>query len=153
MNDQTAAPARPAKVIPKLDDYPFRVREIVRFGDIDAQGHVNQAVYSTYFESGRVAMFRDKTLGIGVPGATFVMVRMEVNFMKELHWPADIVVASGIAGFGRTSFTIAQGVFRDDVCCASARATLACIDLETRKPRPIPQDAIDRLSQWKYLGA
>ena len=44
MNDQPAP--RPAKVIPKLEDYPFRVREIVRFGDIDAQGHVNQAVYS-----------------------------------------------------------------------------------------------------------
>ena len=80
MNDQPAP--RPAKVIPKLEDYPFRVREIVRFGDIDAQGHVNQAVYSTYFESGRVAMFRDKSLGIGVPNATFVMVRMEVNFMR-----------------------------------------------------------------------
>ena len=151
MNDQPAP--RPAKVIPKLEDYPFRVREIVRFGDIDAQGHVNQAVYSTYFESGRVAMFRDKSLGIGVPNATFVMVRMEVNFMRELHWPADIVVASGIAGFGRTSFTIAQAAFRDDMCAAAARATLACIDLDTRKPRPIPEDAIERLSKWKYLGA
>ena len=90
---------------------------------------------------------------IGVPNATFVMVRMEVNFMRELHWPADIVVASGIAGFGRTSFTIAQAVFRDDMCAAAARATLACIDLDTRKPRPIPEDAIERLSKWKYLGA
>ena len=61
--------------------------EIIRFGDLDPQGHVNQAVFLTYFESGRVAMFRDPDLGIGVPGATFVMVRMEVDYLKELHWP------------------------------------------------------------------
>ena len=54
-------------------------------------------------------MFRDKNLGIGVPNATFVMVRMEVNFMKELHWPANIEVGTGIADFGRTSFTHRAG--------------------------------------------
>lgn len=150
MNDQPAP--RPAKVIPKLGDYPFRVQEIVRFGDLDPQGHVNQSVFSTYFESGRVGMFRDKSLGIGVPGATFVMVRLEVNFMKELHWPGNLEIGTGIAAFGRTSFTVAQAIFKDGVCSAAGRSTLACIGLETRKPMAIPQDAIERLSKWKYLG-
>ena len=59
MNDQPAP--RPQKPAPQLEHYPFRVQEIVRFGDLDPQGHVNQAVFSTYFESGRVAMFPDKS--------------------------------------------------------------------------------------------
>src|SRR5437868_2071401 len=63
VNDQPAP--RPQKPAPQLEHYPFRVQEIVRFGDLDPQGHVNQAVFSTYFESGRVAMFPDKNLGIG----------------------------------------------------------------------------------------
>ena len=64
MNDQTPdrpanpAPKPAAKPIPQLADYPHRVAEIIRFGDLDPQGHVNQAVFLTYFESGRVAMFR-----------------------------------------------------------------------------------------------
>ena len=150
MNDQPTP--KPQKATPQLADYPHRVPEIVRFGDIDAQGHVNQAVYPTYFESGRVAIFRDKSLGIGVPGATFVLVRIEVDYLKELHWPASIEVGSGVAEFGRSSFKMAQAVFRDGVCHAAGRATLVCIDLQTRKARPIPEEMIARLSEWKYRG-
>lgn len=145
MNDQPSK--RPAP--PQLADYPHRVGEICRFGDLDSQGHVNQAMFMTYFESGRVAMFRNKDLGIGVPGATFVLVRMEVNYMKELHWPATIEVGTGIAEFGRSSFKVAQAIFRDGQCAASGLATLVCIDLQTRKPRAIPDETVAKLSQWK----
>src|SRR5262249_30447739 len=130
-----------------------RVTEVCRFGDLDPQGHVNQAVFSTYFESGRVAMFRDKSLGIGVPGATFVLVRIEIDFMRELHWPGTIEIRTGVAEFGRSSFKAAQAIFRDGACAATGRATLVCIDLQTRKPRPIPEDAIARLSQWKLRAS
>jgi len=150
VNDQpTDRPRRPA---PQLADYPHRVTEIIRFGDLDPQGHVNQAVFLTYFESGRVAMFRGPDLGIGVPGATFVMVRMEVNYMKELRWPGTIEVGTGVAEFGRSSFKVAQAIFRDGVCAATGRATLVCLDLATRKSRALPEEAIARLSQWKYQG-
>jgi Thioesterase-like superfamily len=84
VNDQPVP--RAAKPTPQLADYPHRITDNIRFGDLDPQGHVNQAVFLTYFESGRVAMFRNEDLGIGVPGLTFVMVRMEVDYMKELHW-------------------------------------------------------------------
>ena len=151
MNDQPAP--RPAKIIPKLDDFPFRVPEIVRFGDLDPQGHVNQAVFLTYFETGRVAMFRTKDLGIGVPGLTFVMVRMEVDYMKELHWPGSIEIGTGIAEFGRSSFKASQAIFRDGVCAAVGKATLVCMDVKTRKATPLPEEAIRRLSKWKIQGA
>ena len=150
MNDQPSQPS--SKPVPQLADYPHRVTDMVRFGDLDPQGHANQAVFSTYFESGRVAMFRTPDLGIGVPGVTFVLVRIEINFMKELHWPAAIEIGTGVADFGRSSFTVAQAIFRDGVCAATARATLVCIDLATRKAKPLPEEAVARLSKWKYRG-
>jgi acyl-CoA thioester hydrolase len=146
MNDQPTAPTRAEPVI---DNYPHRVSEIVRFGDLDPQGHVNQAVFATYFESGRVAMFRSRDLGIGVPGVTFVLVRMEIDYLKELHWPGEIEVGTAIERFGRSSFTAAQAVFRDGVCVATGRATLVCIDLATRRARPLPEELVTKLSQWK----
>ena len=109
-------------------------------------------MFLTYFESGRVGMFRNHDLSIGVPGATFVLVRMEVDYVKELRWPGSIEIGTGVAEFGRSSFKVVQAIFRDGVCAATGRATLVCIDLTTRKSRPIPQDAIARLSQWKYQG-
>lgn len=150
MNDQSAE--RPRKAVPQLADYPHRVTEILRFGDMDPQGHVNQAVFLTYFESGRVAMFRNPDLGIGVPGYTFVMVRMEVDYMKELRWPGTIEIGTGVAEFGRSSFKVRQAIFREGVCAAMGRATLVCMELATRKAAPLPQAAIDRLNPWKYLG-
>jgi len=149
--DRTASPApKPApKPVPQLADYPHRVAEIIRFGDLDPQGHVNQATFLTYFESGRVAMFRNPDLSIGVPGVTYVMVRMEVDYMKELRWPGNIEVRTGIAEFGRSSFKAAQAIFHDGVCAAAGRATLVCMDLKTRKATPIPEAALERLSKWK----
>jgi acyl-CoA thioester hydrolase len=151
MNDQPSE--RPRKQTPELAHYPHRVADTIRFGDLDPQGHVNQAVFLTYFESGRVAMFRNQDLGIGVPGATFVLVRMEVDYLKELHWPGTIEIGTGVAEFGRSSFKVTQAIFRDGACAAIGRATLVCIDLATRKARPIPGEAIARLSQWKVRNA
>ena len=148
MTDQQAARAAP----PRIEDLPHRVADTIRYGDLDPQGHVNQAVFSTYFESGRVAMFRTPDLGIGVPGATFVLVRMEVNFLKELRWPGTVEIGSAVAEFGRASFTVLQGIFRDGVCAASARATLVCIDTTSRRSRPLPEEAIAKLSAWRYRG-
>ena len=131
MNDQTPTSQQPAaKPMPQLADYPHRVADIIRFGDLDPQGHVNQAVFPTYFESGRVAMFRNPDLSIGVPGVTFVMVRMEVDYLKELRWPGNLEVGTGVAEFGRSSFKAAQVIFHDGVCAATGRATLVCMDLQ-----------------------
>jgi acyl-CoA thioester hydrolase len=152
VNDQSAAPIakRPA---PQLSAYPHRVTDNIRFGDLDPQGHVNQAVFLTYFETGRVAMFRNHDLGIGVPGLTFVMVRMEVDYMKELHWPGSIDIGTGIAEFGRSSFKASQAIFRDGACVAVGKATLVCMDIKTRKATPLPDEAIARLSKYKLQSA
>jgi acyl-CoA thioester hydrolase len=145
--------ARPRKPVPRLADFPHRVTDVIRYADLDPQGHVNNAVFSTYFESGRVAMFRDPDLGIGVPDATYVLVRQEIDFLHELRWPGDVEVGSGVAEFGRSSFTVAQTIFHGDVCAAAGRATLVMLDTVTRRSRPLAPDAIARLEKWKYRGA
>ena len=146
---QPAAQRNPA---PQLADYPHQVTDIVRFGDLDPQGHVNNAVFSTYFESGRVAMFRNADLGIGVADATFVLVRQEIDFLRELRWPGNVVVGTALAELGRSSFTVVQAIFSGEQCVAAGRATLVMIDKAARKPRPLPPEVIARLEQWKYRG-
>jgi acyl-CoA thioester hydrolase len=145
--------ARPRKPAPQVADYPHQVTDIVRFGDLDAQGHVNNAVFATYFESGRVAMFRNPDLGIGVTDATFVLVRQEIDFLRELRWPGNVMVGTALAEFGRSSFTVAQAIFSGEECAAAGRATLVMIDTVARRPRPLTPEAIARLEQWKYRGA
>jgi acyl-CoA thioester hydrolase len=151
LNEQPST--RPRKPVPRLADFPRRVTDIIRFGDLDPQGHVNNAVFSTYFESGRVAMFRDPDLSIGVPNASYVLVRQEIDFMQELRWPGNVEIGTALAELGRSSFTVVQAIFNGDVCVAAGRATLVMLDATTRRARSLTPEAIARLEQWKYRGA
>jgi acyl-CoA thioester hydrolase len=150
VNEQSA---RPRKPVLQLADFPHRVTDIIRYADLDPQGHVNNAVFATYFESGRVAMFRGPDLGIGVPNATFVLVRQEIDFLHELRWPGNVEIGTALAVLGRSSFTVVQTIFHGDVCAATGRATLVMLDTGSRRARPLTQEAIARLEQWKYRGA
>jgi len=151
VNEQSSS--RPQKVAPKLDDYPHRTTDTIRYADLDPQGHVNNAVFATYFETGRVAMFRNPDLGIGVPDGTFVLVRSEIDYLRELRWPGNVEIGTAIAEFGRSSFKIVQAIFNGGTCVAAGRFTMVLVDRSTRRPRPLTEHIIARLSQWQYRGA
>ena len=143
MQESSRKPPRPAP--PRLDQFPSRVPDIIRFGDMDRQGHVNNAVFATYLETGRVGIIYRAGDGLQVPGATTVMARLEIDFLKELHWPGTVEVGTAVAEIGRSSYTLAQAIFHDGACAAIARATMVLIDRETRRARALPPDLIERL--------
>src|SRR5438067_4323030 len=103
--------AKPGRIVPILEQFPGRTHDIIRFGDLDPQGHVNNAVFATYFESGRVAMFRNPDFGIGVADGTFILARLEIDFLSELRWPGTVEVGTAVTAFGRSSFTLDQAIF------------------------------------------
>jgi acyl-CoA thioester hydrolase len=150
VNEQSSP--RPKRPTPRLDDYPHRATDIIRYADLDPQGHVNNAVFSSYFETGRVAMFRNRDLGIGVPDATFVLVRAEIDYIRELRWPGNVEIGTAPASFGRSSFVVLQAIFCEGECAAAARVTMVMSNKTTRRPQPLTEDVIARLSQWKYRG-
>jgi acyl-CoA thioester hydrolase len=145
------APARVAST-PRLDNYPLRLKDNVRFADLDVNGHVNNAVYASYFETGRVILVRDTTNGLTPPGTSWVLVRLDTHFRAELHWPGTIETGLGVLRLGRTSVTFDQVVFSEDKCIASAQATTVLVDTQTRKPTPLPPATIERFQQWMLRG-
>ncbi len=83
------APSR-LDTTPRLEDFPFRLSDNVRFGDLDPNQHVNNAVYATYFETGRVTLMKLPQYGLTPPGLAWIMVRLDMHFRAELHWPNTI---------------------------------------------------------------
>ena len=146
MNDQPAKPVR--KPPPKVEDFPSRVTDVIRYGDLDPQGHVNNAVFATFFESGRVNMFRLPDLGVGIAGASLILARTEIDFRRELRWPGSVEVGTGIEAFGRSSFTVRQAIFNDGACAATGRATLVFFDTTTRRSKPLAEALVERLSKY-----
>jgi len=136
-------------VLPKLEQFPGRTADVIRFGDLDPQGHVNNTVFATFFETGRVAFLREPGNALSPPGTTSVLARLDISFLKELHWPGTVQIGTGVAEIGRSSFTFLQAIFHEGECAATGRATMVMIDDATRKSRALPEEALARLERLR----
>lgn len=108
----------------------------IRFRDLDRQGHVNNAVFATYFEAGRVVILYDESHGMIAPGTSFVLAHLSIDYLGEVHWPGDIEIGTAIAAVGNASLRVSQALFLGGRCVATADNTLVMVDRETRRPRP-----------------
>lgn len=129
-----------------LADYPSRATDKLRYGDTDRQGHINNAVFSTLLETGRVEVLHDPAHSLTPPGSGFVIVRLALDFRRELHWPGTVSIGTRVAAIGRSSVTFEQAIFQDERCAATAETVVVLMDEATRRSRPLPQETIDRLS-------
>jgi len=145
------APAR-LDSTPRLEDFPYRLTDNVRFGDLDPNQHVNNAVFATYFETGRVTLMKDRSYGLTPEGFSWVMVRLDMHFRAELHWPGTIEMGLGLVKFGRTSVTFEQVVFSAGRCVASAQSVSVLIDEATRKPRRLTAEIVAAFQPWLRRG-
>jgi acyl-CoA thioester hydrolase len=152
---EIAAVNAPARLdsAPHLEDFPYRLTDNVRFADLDPNQHVNNAIYATYFETGRVTLMKDRSFGLMPSGLAWILVRLDIHFRAELRWPGVIEMGLGVAKLGRTSATFDQVVFSQGRCVASAQSVTVLIDETTRKPTPLTGDIIANLERWWRRGA
>ena len=144
MQDQSKQ-SRPA--VPRLADFPRRGTDTIRFADLDPQGHVNHAKFATYMETSRAAVIRDPDHSLQVEGATSVMARIEINYLREIQWPGTVEIGTAVAEIGRSSYTFAHALFQNGQCAGTGRVTMVLIDLATRRARPLPPELIGRLKR------
>jgi acyl-CoA thioester hydrolase len=134
--------------VPRLEDYPYRLGDNVRFGDLDPNHHVNNATYATYFETSRVSLIRDPQFGLMPPGLSWVLAHLAIDFRAEVHWPGQVELGLAVERLGRTSVTYDQAVFHNGVCAASARAITVLVDASSRTPTPLSEEVIARFQPW-----
>jgi acyl-CoA thioester hydrolase len=108
----------------------------IRWRDVDALGHVNNAVYLTYLEELLTEWLRP------VLGEDWVTVRTELNFRSELRLAHAEVQAEGeVERIGNSSVTFAVVIRRPDgVVAADGQVVLVAWTPETRQSRPLSQD-------------
>jgi acyl-CoA thioester hydrolase len=134
MNEGAAATLPPAI---ERGSYAIWTYDKLRYGDTDRQGHVNNAVFATFCESGRVMFLFDEKLNLAGPNAAFAVVRLEIDFRAELFYPGRVDIGTRVLGIGRTSFRLGQGVFNGDTCAATSETVLVQMDGATRKAKPL----------------
>ncbi|WP_370320635.1 acyl-CoA thioesterase [Oricola sp.] len=124
-----------------LEAFPAKTAQTLRYADHDQAGHVNNAIYATMFEAGRVPVLYDPARNMPPEGCHFSLVRITIDFLKEMTWPGEVVTGSGVTRIGTSSVSFRQAVFKDGVCCSTSESTVVLTNSTTRKSQPLPDHA------------
>jgi acyl-CoA thioester hydrolase len=122
----------------------------LRYSDMDANAHLNNAVYSTLFEAGRVAYLDQILADLTPDGAGYVIVRISIDFLAEARYPGVAIISTRMARVGGSSMTYDQEVSISGKVVAKAESICAMFDLKRRKAMRCPEPMRERL---RSLGA
>ncbi|SMO42706.1 acyl-CoA thioesterase [Fodinibius sediminis] len=123
----------------------------IRFRDLDPLNHVNNALFSTYYEEARIKFIQQ------VPafaqqlekGFSFVLANITIDFIHPAEYPGTLLIGSGIASTGNSSISSFQAIYteKEKTLVSVAEAHGVWFDLQKQKPSRLPQiKDIDRLT-------
>ncbi len=137
-------PGEDRVLLPATERSSYRIWTLdkLRYNDTDRQGHVNNAVFATFCETGRVAFLYDKALALAAAGCEFVIARLIIDFRAELYFPGTVDIGTRVLRIGSSSFTVGQGIFKDDLCVATAESVGVQMNQTTRRAHPLAPETI-----------
>src|SRR5690625_2779452 len=93
--------------------FVHRNRELIRWGDMDAFGHVNSVQFFRYLEGARVA-YSSEVAGsyLRAEGESVILADQRCSFLRQLTWPGELDVYTRTAKLGRTSMHLGQIICR-----------------------------------------
>ena len=132
-----------------MSDFRFFHPIEVRYGDLDPQGHVNNAKYLTYFETARINY--NVHLGLFTPGQSFlevkvIMAEASVTFLKSVEYGMPIKVGVRTSKLGNKSIRVKQAIVHAESGeeLATGYVILVAFDYHNHKTIPIP-DAMRKI--------
>lgn len=143
-------------IIRPMSEFRFYYPIDVRYGDLDPQGHLNNAMYLTYFETGRIKYFTH--LGLFKPGDSFqnigmIMADAQVTFRSAVEYGTSVKVGVRISRLGNKSmnseYVIVNAETGEEL--ATGASVLVGYDYHSGKTCPIPDDWREKISGFEEL--
>ncbi|GAC1302839.1 MAG: thioesterase family protein [Mucilaginibacter sp.] len=126
----------------KLTDYKFKTPISIRFSDIDAVGHVNNAIYLTYFEVARFNYWRE-IIGWNLQENGVIVGRSEVNYLKPITLDDEIFCYLRVSRIGNSSFDVMHLLVKNtpngEEICTTGKTVCISYDYSVNRSVPIPQ--------------
>ncbi|BDI05549.1 acyl-CoA thioesterase [Sphaerotilus microaerophilus] len=113
----------------------------IRWGDMDAMGHVNNTLYFRYLEMVRLDWFDALGLAPNPAGEGPVIVNAFCNFYQQLEYPAQVLAKHYVRNPGRSSFDTYVTLERSDRpghIHAAGGAKIVWVDFPKQKSTPLP---------------
>lgn len=127
----------------------------VRFRDIDAMGHVNNAVFFTYLETARVEYIRNvvlQTISRNLPEAGVILAEISCQFKIPIFYGQAVEVGTRVAEMRNSSILIDQHIEADGQLAATAKAVVVHYDYQTGKSARIPDEMRARVEGFEARG-
>jgi len=128
--------------LPEKKKLVHTLRMPIRWGDMDAMGHVNNTLYFRYLEIARIDWFESIGCGVNPQGEGPLIVNAFCNFYKQLEYPGDITVKMYASDPGRSSFESWATIERGDdpgTVYSAGGATTVWVDFPKQKSVPMPE--------------
>ncbi len=140
--------------VPKPEDFVHRHRETLRWGDMDAFGHVNNVEFFRYLESARVeyamAVLADE---VRAEGENIILADLRCAFRRQLRWPGQVDVYTRTVRVGRSSIGLQQimCLADTDTIAATADTVLVWFDFKRQKPAEVPASIRAGIARYERL--
>lgn len=122
-----------------------------RFGDMDANHHLNNVAIAQLFEEARVQFNSATARALGGTRPRFMVAHVGIDYLAEAHYPGDVALHLGVAHIGTSSFRMAMAAFQNDRCFALCDSVLV-----VRGPdggaAPLPAALRERLEAHRLSG-
>jgi acyl-CoA thioester hydrolase len=123
-----------------MDGFPFSCPIQVRWRDLDAFGHVNNATFASYLEMARTVVWTEFFGGREALAIPFFVKKLEIDYKRQLGLDGDVRVWLRVGEIRGASFVFEYVVEEDGEVAAEAMTLLACVDNRTGRPVPIDPD-------------
>ena len=128
-----------------MSNYKFHHPIEVRYGDLDPQGHLNNAKFMTFFEQARIQYIRH--LGLFKAGQSFmdigvILADIHIAYKKPVEWGTPVKVGVRTLKIGNKSMTVEQTVVHAETeeLYAIGEAVMVAYDYHAGKSIPIPDE-------------
>jgi acyl-CoA thioester hydrolase len=132
--------------------FPFVHWEEVRFRDLDALGHVNNAVYASYLESTRIAYYQQLT-GLPLSSLDIILGELTLRYRAPAFFGDRLAIGARITSMGTKSFVMEHAIGRasDEALIATGRSVLVAYDFKLGKSVAVPE-VVRRLLRGQGTG-
>ena len=124
----------------------FVHRERVRFRDLDAMGHVNNAVFLTYIESARVAFLQQLGAATTLEDMSIIVARIEIDFRAPVGFGEEVEIAVRASRFGGKSFDLDYELRVGGKVVAEAKSVLVSYDYGRGEAVELPDEWREKLA-------
>lgn len=130
----------------EMTGYPYVTQIPVRWRDIDAFRHVNNAAIVSYLETARAEMWHEYFKGTDPMDIPFVISRLEVDYQRPIKLYDEVLVGLRAADITRSSFAFEYLIESQGLQAVVARTLQVCVRHQTGRPVRVPEDVGRTLS-------